>query len=109
MRRKLGKEILRALSRFDGNIIHLTHTDLDAVCCDAIFRRKYGNVLTIFSSVQDYSSYLDLFTQVQKATNLTLCLSDLGGWQSAAESVAKLKRNGWRVEWRDHHIWDIRL
>jgi uncharacterized protein len=106
MHRKLGKEILRALSRFNGNIIHLTHTDLDAVCCDAIFRRKYGNVLTIFSSVQDYSSYLDLFTQVKKATNLTLCLSDLGGRQSAVESVTKLKRNGWHVEWRDHHIWD---
>ncbi|MGA3359299.1 MAG: phosphoesterase [Halobacteriota archaeon] len=109
MRRKLGKEILRALSRFNGNIIHLTHTDLDAVCCDAIFRRKYGDVLTIFSSVQDYSSYLDLFAQVQKATNLTLCLSDLGGREGAVESVARLKRNGWRIEWRDHHVWDVRV
>jgi oligoribonuclease NrnB/cAMP/cGMP phosphodiesterase (DHH superfamily) len=106
MSRKGDKEILRALSRFNGNIVHLTHTDLDAVCCDAIFRRRYGNVLTIFSSVQDYSSYLDLFAHVQRATNLTLCLSDLGGGRGAVESVARLKRNGWRVEWRDHHVWD---
>ncbi|MGA7075280.1 MAG: phosphoesterase [Halobacteriota archaeon] len=106
MRRKGDKEVLRALSRFSGDIVHLTHTDLDAVCCDAIFRRKYGNVLTIFSSVQDYSSYLDLFAQVQRATNLTLCLSDLGGREGAVESAARLKRNGWRVEWRDHHVWD---
>jgi uncharacterized protein len=106
MRRKVDKEVLRALSRFNGNIVHLTHTDLDAVCCDAIFRRKYGNVLTIFSSVQDYSSYLDLFAQVQRATNLALCLSDLGGRETSVESVARLKRNGWRVEWRDHHVWD---
>ena len=106
MYRKVDKEVFRALSRFNGNIVHLTHTDLDAVCCDAIFRRKYGNVLTIFSSVQDYSLYLDAFTQVEGATHLTLCLSDLAGRETSAESVAGLKRNGWRVEWRDHHVWD---
>ena len=91
MRRNVSKGVLGRLSRFNGHIVHLTHTDLDAVCCDAIFRRKYGNVLTIFSSVQDYSSYLDLFAHVQRTTNLTLCLSDLGGRESALESVSKLK------------------
>lgn len=106
MRRNAGKGVLGRLNRFNGNIIHLTHTDLDAVCCDAIFRRKYGNVLTVFSSVQDYGTYLDLFTQVPRTRSLTLCMSDLGGRQNAVESVAKLKRNGWDVEWRDHHIWD---
>ncbi len=106
MHRNTGKAILGTLSRFNGNIIHLTHTDLDAVCCDAIFRRKYDNVLTIFSSVQDYGIYLDLFTQVPRTRGLTLCMSDLGGRQNAVESVANLKRNGWIVEWRDHHIWD---
>jgi oligoribonuclease NrnB/cAMP/cGMP phosphodiesterase (DHH superfamily) len=33
-------------------------------------------------------------------------MSDLGGRQNAIEHLAKLKRNGWHVEWRDHHIWD---
>jgi oligoribonuclease NrnB/cAMP/cGMP phosphodiesterase (DHH superfamily) len=106
MRRNEGKGVLGRLNRFNGDMIHLTHTDLDAVCCDAIFRRKYGDVLTIFSSVQDYPAYLDLFARVQRSTNLTLCLSDLGGRESAIESVNRLKRNGWRIEWRDHHIWE---
>ncbi|MGZ7188577.1 MAG: phosphoesterase [Halobacteriota archaeon] len=106
MRRNEGKGVLGRLNRFNGDMIHLTHTDLDAVCCDAIFRRKYGDVLTIFSSVQDYTAYLDLFSRVQRSANLTLCLSDLGGRESAIESVNRLKRNGWRIEWRDHHIWE---
>jgi len=53
----VNRWVLGGLSQFDGYIVHLTHTDLDAVCCDALFKRKYGNVFTIFSSVQDYSSY----------------------------------------------------
>ncbi|MGZ4853275.1 MAG: hypothetical protein ACXV3D_08850 [Halobacteriota archaeon] len=106
MRKNVEKKLLRTLSRYTGNLVHLTHTDLDAVCCDAIFKRKYGNVLTIFSSVQDYSSYLDLFAQAPRTTSLTLCMSDLGGRHNAVEYLSKLKRNGWHVEWRDHHIWD---
>jgi oligoribonuclease NrnB/cAMP/cGMP phosphodiesterase (DHH superfamily) len=106
MDRNVDKTLFKTLSRYTGNLVHLTHTDLDAVCCDAIFRRKYGNVLTIFSSVTDYGIYLDLFTQVPKTRSLTLCMSDLGGRHNVIESLVKLKRNGWHVEWRDHHIWD---
>jgi oligoribonuclease NrnB/cAMP/cGMP phosphodiesterase (DHH superfamily) len=84
----------------------LTHTDLDAVCCDAIFRRRYENIFTIFSSVQNYSAYLEALAQIRKAPDLTLCLSDLGGTTSNTQIIARLKQNGWRVEWRDHHIWD---
>ena len=105
---RVNRRVLRGLSRFDGHIVHLTHTDLDAVCCDALFRRKYGNVFTIFSSVQDYSSYLELLAQTEKTANQTLCLSDLGGRASTFEVVARLKSKGWHVEWRDHHVWDER-
>ena len=106
---RINRQVLRGLSLFDGHIVHLTHTDLDAVCCDALFKRKYGNVFTIFSSVQDYSSYLELLAQAEKTANLTLCLSDLGGRTSALEVVARLKNKGWRIEWRDHHVWDERF
>ncbi|MGZ4863298.1 MAG: hypothetical protein ACXV5H_00815 [Halobacteriota archaeon] len=106
MRRKFGKEVIGRLNEYGGNIIHLTHTDLDAVCCDAIFQRRYGDILTIFSSVQDYTSYLDLFDGAQRSEDTTLCLSDLGGRESAVEPITRLKRKGWRVEWRDHHIWE---
>jgi oligoribonuclease NrnB/cAMP/cGMP phosphodiesterase (DHH superfamily) len=106
---RVNRRVLRGLSLFDGHIVHLTHTDLDAVCCDALFKRKYGNVFTIFSSVQDYISYLELLAQAEKTANLTLCLSDLGGRTSALEVVARLKNKGWRIEWRDHHVWDERF
>jgi uncharacterized protein len=109
MRLRADKEISRTLERFDGKIVHLTHTDLDAVCCDAIFRRKYGNVLTIFSSVQDYSAYLERLANVRNAAGLTLCLSDLGGRASVFETLSCLKQKGWRVEWRDHHIWEAQV
>ena len=103
---KVNRRALTGLARFEGYIVHLTHTDLDAVCCDALFRRRYGNVFTIYSSVQDYRSYLELLAQAQKTANMTLCLSDLGGKTDAFEVVARLKRKGWRIEWRDHHVWD---
>jgi len=106
---RFNRRVLTGLGRFDGCIVHLTHTDLDAVCCDALFRRKYGNVFTIFSSVQDYSSYLELLAQAKKKVDMTLCLSDLGGRTDAFEVVARLKSKGWRVEWRDHHVWDERF
>lgn len=106
MRRNVSKGVIGRLNEYSGSIIHLTHTDLDAVCCDAIFQRRYGNVLTIFSSVQDYTSYLDLFDGVQRSENTTLCLSDLGGREGAVEPITRLKRKGWSIEWRDHHIWE---
>jgi len=106
---KVTRQILGDLDRFDGSIIHLTHTDLDAVCCDALFRRRYGNVFTIFSSVQDYVSYLALLAEARTRANLKLCLSDLGGRASAREIIAQLKRSGWLIEWRDHHVWNERL
>jgi len=103
---KRESDLSKALCRFRGHVIHLTHTDLDAVCCDAIMRRRYGDILTVFSSVQHYCSYLELFGKLRRARDLTLCISDLGGVLSAASAIKQLKDDGWRVEWRDHHVWD---
>ncbi len=95
----------KAISRFKGRVVHLTHTDLDAVCCDAIMRMKHGEILTIYSSVQDYGSYIDHLT-ASHGRSLDLYLSDLGGHPSTVDALAKLSSKGWRVEWRDHHVWD---
>ncbi|MGZ4905363.1 MAG: phosphoesterase [Halobacteriota archaeon] len=95
----------KAISRFQGRVIHLTHTDLDAVCSDAIMRRKHGEILTIYSSVQQFQGHIDQLV-VSCRRPLALYLSDLGGHPSAVEILAKLKTKGWRVEWRDHHVWD---
>jgi len=52
---------------------------------------------------------LELLAQTEKTANQTLCLSDLGGRASTFEVVARLKSKEWRVEWRDHHVWDERF
>ncbi|NQS73405.1 MAG: phosphoesterase, partial [Methanoculleus sp.] len=46
-----GAGLTQALSGRTGNVVHLTHNDLDAVGSDAIHRRKYGDVFTIWCSV----------------------------------------------------------
>jgi oligoribonuclease NrnB/cAMP/cGMP phosphodiesterase (DHH superfamily) len=69
-------------------------------------RRRYGVILTIFSSVQHYCSYLDLFSELRQARDVALCISDLGGVLSAASALKQLKDDGWRIAWRDHHVWD---
>ncbi len=95
----------KALNRFKGRIVHLTHTDLDAVCSDAVMRRKHGDVLTIYSSVQDFGEYIDHLA-ASPAQPLSLCLSDLGGHSGVLGALAQLKLKGWHIEWRDHHVWD---
>ncbi len=98
-------DTLKAVSRFKGAIVHLTHTDLDAVCSDAIVKRKHGEILTIYSSVQDYGRYLDHLA-ASSGRPLILYLSDLGGHPNVVNSLQALKLKKWHVEWRDHHIWD---
>lgn len=95
----------KAVSRFKGQVVHLTHTDLDAVCSDAIMRRQHAEILTIYSSVQDYGSYIDHLAESHRRS-LDLYLSDFGGHPSIVDALAKLRAKGWHVEWRDHHVWD---
>ncbi len=97
--------ISKALSQYNGQVVHLTHTDLDAVCSDAIVRRRHGEILTIYSSVQDFGSYVDQLA-ASHAHALDLYISDLGGHPSIVDALIELTSKGWRVEWRDHHIWD---
>jgi len=103
---ELTNRFLGGLSQFDGNIVHLTHTDLDAVCCDALFKRKIWKcVYDLFVSTR-YSTYLELLAQAEKNGDLTLCLSDLGGEQALLKLLHGWKKKGWRIEWRDHHVWE---
>ncbi|MGZ4903474.1 MAG: phosphoesterase [Halobacteriota archaeon] len=68
-------------------------------------RRKYGEILTIYSSVQDFGSHVDHLA-ASRGRSLDLYLADLGGHSSIVEALAKLKSSGWHIEWRDHHVWD---
>jgi len=54
-----GRNLAQALSERTGTVVHLTHNDLDAVGGDAIHRRKYGDVFTIWCSVGRFLSLLD--------------------------------------------------
>ncbi|MDD1721050.1 MAG: hypothetical protein LUP95_03590 [Euryarchaeota archaeon] len=68
-------------------------------------RRKHGEILSIYSSVQDYRVYIDHLA-ASRGRSLELYLSDLGGHPSAVDALTKLSSKGWHVEWRDHHVWD---
>jgi uncharacterized protein len=98
--------LMNAVKSRTAHIVHLTHNDLDAVGADAVHRMKFGadNVFTIWSSVGKFSQLFSLVASCEGKGDL-LSISDLG-YHSESESIAaKAKKNGWNVEWRDHHRW----
>lgn len=109
----LGRRRLeRGLESFDGSVVHLTHTDLDAVASNAIHLRRYGgdDVFTVYTEVGGLSGKLRLIEGVARAEDpKVLSLSDLN-FDARAEEILDACRSlgltGWRVEWRDHHPWD---
>jgi len=95
---------LDALSERETHIVHLTHNDLDAAGSDSIHRIKYGTVFTIWSSVGKFSSNFSAISKIQGKGDL-LSISDLGYHDSIYSTIKTAKKNGWKVEWRDHHRW----
>src|SRR5512133_1125727 len=89
-----------------AKVVHLTHNDLDAVGADAIHRMKFGTdgVFTIWSSVGKFAALLSLVASCDGNGDL-LSISDLGYHRDAESLVARAKKNGWKIEWRDHHRW----
>jgi len=89
-----------------GHVVHLTHNDLDAVGADAVHRMKFGNdgVFTIWSSVGKFALLFSLVASCEGKGDL-LSISDLGFHPDAEFIAIKAKKNGWLVEWRDHHRW----
>ncbi len=99
-----GTNLMQALSGRTETVVHLTHNDLDAVGGDAIHRRKYGEVFTIWSSVGKFLSLFDAVAGSPGRGDL-LSISDIGYQQGVEQRLAKARSNGWRIEWRDHHRW----
>ena len=95
-----------AIKSRSAHVVHLTHNDLDAVGADAIHRMKYGNdgVFTIWSSVGKFSMLFSLVASCKGNGDL-LSISDLGYHRDTAAIAAMARKNGWVVEWRDHHRW----
>jgi oligoribonuclease NrnB/cAMP/cGMP phosphodiesterase (DHH superfamily) len=89
-----------------AKVVHLTHNDLDAVGADAIHRMCFGTdgVFTIWSSVGKFPALFSLVAACEGKGDL-LSISDLGYHRDAEPLVARAKKNGWKVEWRDHHRW----
>jgi oligoribonuclease NrnB/cAMP/cGMP phosphodiesterase (DHH superfamily) len=102
--REETETLTRSLYARTGHVIHLTHNDLDAVGSDAIHRMKFGDVLTLWSSVGRYPYYLDQIAGVPGNGDL-ISISDLGFQKGAEQPLRRAKKNGWRLEWRDHHRW----
>ena len=104
----LGEEtgLSGALASRTAHVVHLTHNDLDAVGADAIHRMRFGDdgVFTIWSSVGKFAELFSLVAASPGKGDL-LSISDLGCQKDAAKTAARAKKNGWVVEWRDHHRW----
>jgi oligoribonuclease NrnB/cAMP/cGMP phosphodiesterase (DHH superfamily) len=88
-----------------AHVVHLTHNDLDAVGADAIHRRRYGDVFTIFASVGKFPAFLERIAAIPGRGDL-LSITDLGYQESVVPALEAARKNGWRVEWRDHHRWN---
>lgn len=95
---------MQALSTRKESVVHLTHNDLDAVGSDAIHRRAYGEVFTVWSSVGRFLSLLDAVAAFPGRGDL-LSISDIGYQDGVEQRLARARSNGWRIEWRDHHRW----
>ncbi|MDD1687146.1 phosphoesterase [Methanoregula sp.] len=98
--------LAQAIKSRAAHVVHLTHNDLDAVGADAVHRMKFGNdgVFTIWSSVGKFAALFSLVAACDGKGDL-LSISDLGFHADAESIAAKAKKNGWVVEWRDHHRW----
>lgn len=98
--------LVSAIRSRSAHVVHLTHNDLDAVGADAVHRMRFGHdgVFTIWCSV---GKFKDLFTLVASCEGKgdLLSISDLGYHPDTVAIAARAQKNGWRVEWRDHHRW----
>lgn len=95
-----------AIKSRTAHVVHLTHNDLDAVGADAVHRMKFGmdGVFTIWSSVGKFSMLFALVASCEGKGDL-LSISDLGYHRETESIAARARKNGWVVEWRDHHRW----
>ena len=98
--------LVSAVKSRSAHVVHLTHNDLDAVGADAVHRMKFGNdgVFTIWSSVGKFATLFSLVASCEGKGDI-LSISDLGFHKDAEAIAGKAKKNGWVIEWRDHHRW----
>lgn len=103
-RKGRDEELQDQLQKRPRGVVHITHNDLDAVGCDAIHRRVFDPVTTVFCSVGRFPHVMSEISRTSGEGD-TLSISDLGYYQGAESVVDTLREKGWRVEWRDHHRW----
>jgi oligoribonuclease NrnB/cAMP/cGMP phosphodiesterase (DHH superfamily) len=67
---------------------------------------KFGTdgVFTIWSSVGKFPNLLSTIASCEGKGDL-LSISDLGYHRDTDSHVARARKNGWKIEWRDHHRW----
>jgi oligoribonuclease NrnB/cAMP/cGMP phosphodiesterase (DHH superfamily) len=105
-RRSNGTDRLRdAIASRECHVVHLTHNDLDAVGADAIHRMAYEDVFTVFCSVGNFPFILEKAATLPGKGDL-LSISDIGYQNGIEGKIDSAKKNGWRIEWRDHHRWE---
>ena len=95
-----------AIRSRSAHVVHLTHNDLDAVGADAIHRMVYGSdvVFTIWSSVGRFPGLFAVVASCEGKGDV-LSISDLGYHPDTVAIATRAQKNGWKVDWRDHHRW----
>jgi oligoribonuclease NrnB/cAMP/cGMP phosphodiesterase (DHH superfamily) len=99
------ERVVEAANDRKASVLHLTHNDLDAVGADAVHRRRFGEIFTVFSSVGKFPAFLARIGALPGRGHL-LSITDLGYQDRVLPALEAARNNGWRVEWRDHHRWD---
>ena len=99
------ERVVDAARERKARVLHLTHNDLDAVGADAVHRRRFGDVFTVFSSVRKFPAFLERLAALPGRGDL-LSITDLGYQDAVVPALDAARINGWRVEWRDHHRWN---
>ena len=103
-REESREKFLRAIDERGSHIVHLSHNDLDAAGSDAVHRLRYGDIFTIWSSVGRFPGNLATVAG-REGRGDTISISDLGYNSQIPGMLRTAKRNGWKIEWRDHHRW----
>jgi oligoribonuclease NrnB/cAMP/cGMP phosphodiesterase (DHH superfamily) len=75
------------------------------VGADAIHRMAYGDIFSVFCSVGNFPFILEKAAALPGKGDL-LSISDLGYQNGIEGKIDLAKKNGWRIEWRDHHRWE---
>lgn len=97
---------MKELFGLTSHVYILTHNDTDGVCSGAIVLRYFKKGEIFIGRAGMVHETIKLF----RAKNRILVITDLSinkqYLKETTSHLTRLKKNGWKIIWLDHHIWD---